>query len=99
MVDPVRQIADAVLYEGHVLWPYRPSSVKNRQRWTFGGVYPPAYALATGDRARVFFECLVEGDAPHFDLEVRFLQLVRPEGAAWDVAIERAVGIGAIDCE
>ena len=35
----VDQIVDAVLYEGYILYPYRPS-VKNRQRWTFGGLYP-----------------------------------------------------------
>ena len=28
-VDPVRAIADAVLYEGYVLWPYRRSALKN----------------------------------------------------------------------
>ena len=39
LVDP---IAQAVLYEGYILYPYRPS-VKNRQRWTFGGIYPEAY--------------------------------------------------------
>jgi len=66
--DPVRDIANAVLYEGHMLWPYRPSALKNRQRWTFGGVYPAAY-----DRSRVWFECLAEGDAPRFDVEVRYL--------------------------
>ncbi len=38
----VRSIADAVMYEGYMLYPYRPSSVKNRQRWTFGGLYPEA---------------------------------------------------------
>jgi hypothetical protein len=32
----VEQIAKAVLYEGYMLYPYRPSSVKNRQRWNFG---------------------------------------------------------------
>src|SRR5690348_18149952 len=32
----VNRIADAVLYEGYILYPYRPS-LKNRQRWTFGG--------------------------------------------------------------
>ena len=42
--DPVREIADAVLYEGYVLWPYRRSALKNRQRWTFGGVYPPGWS-------------------------------------------------------
>ena len=46
LVDP---IADAVLYEGYILYPYRPS-VKNRQRWTFGGLYPEAYCQATGGR-------------------------------------------------
>ena len=44
--DPIRAIADAVLYEGYVLWPYRRSALKNTQRWTFGGVYPRAHAEA-----------------------------------------------------
>jgi hypothetical protein len=39
----VDQIAAAVLYEGYILYPYRPS-VKNRQRWTFGGLVPRAYS-------------------------------------------------------
>ncbi len=39
----VRSIADAVLYEGYMLYPYRPSSVKNRQRWTFGGLFPEGW--------------------------------------------------------
>ena len=40
----VEQIADSVLYEGYILYPYRPSALKNRQRWNFGGLCPPAYA-------------------------------------------------------
>ena len=36
----VEPIVNAVLYEGYMLYPYRASSVKNRQRWTFGGIYP-----------------------------------------------------------
>jgi hypothetical protein len=44
VTDPVRAIADAVLYEGYVLWPYRRSALKNTHRWTFGGVYPRAHA-------------------------------------------------------
>ena len=31
----IDKVARAVLYEGYLLYPYRPS-VKNRQRWTFG---------------------------------------------------------------
>ena len=39
----VERIANAVLYEGYLLYPYRSSAVKNRQRWNFGVVYPGAY--------------------------------------------------------
>ena len=35
--DRARAIADAVLYEGYLLYPYRASSSKNRSRWQFGG--------------------------------------------------------------
>lgn len=46
--DPVDAIANAVLYEGYLLYPYRQSSVKNQVRWTFGGVHPKAWSEATG---------------------------------------------------
>ena len=90
MSDAVADIANAVLYEGHMLWPYRPSALKNQQRWTFGGVYPPAYAQATSDRSRVTCECLAEGDSASFEVEVRFLKV---DGGP----VERRVGRGAID--
>ncbi len=41
-MDALRKIADAVLYEGYVLWPYRRSALKNTRRFTFGGVTPDA---------------------------------------------------------
>ena len=66
----VDRIADAVLYEGYILYPYRPS-VKNRQRWTFGGLYPEAYCRAQGgtDLWSSQTECLVRG-SPATTLEV-----------------------------
>jgi hydrogenase maturation protease len=73
----VDRIADAVLYEGYILYPYRPS-VKNRQRWTFGGLYPEAYCQAqgSGDAAANQTECLVcGGAATAFEAVVRFLHL------------------------
>jgi hydrogenase maturation protease len=74
----VDQIARAVLYEGYILYPYRPS-VKNRQRWTFGGLYPEWYSRARGgnDPCAVRTECLVVG-GPRTGLRVtvRFLHLV-----------------------
>ncbi len=42
----VDRIVKAVLYEGYILYPYRPSAAKNRQRFTFGRVYPQAYSEA-----------------------------------------------------
>ena len=46
-------IANAILYEGYILYPYRPSSIKNRQRWTFGGVFRASARPAEGgDRVR-----------------------------------------------
>jgi hypothetical protein len=76
-VDAVRQIADAVLYEGYILWPYRRSALKNQRRFTFGGVYPRAHsARHPDDRSIMRTECLVEGDAPDVDVRVRFLHVV-----------------------
>ena len=36
-----RAVADAVLYEGYVLYPYRASARKNQMRWQFGVLAPP----------------------------------------------------------
>src|SRR5438477_10413767 len=73
----VDRIADAVLYEGYILYPYRPS-VKNRQRWTFGGLYPRAFSEAqdSGDAWSLQTECLVHGRRPTSEVTVRFLHLM-----------------------
>jgi hydrogenase maturation protease len=80
-VDDVRRIADAVLYEGYVLWPYRASALKNQRRWTFGGVYPRSHsARHPDDRWAVRAQVLVEGDGDtQVDVAVRFLHVVRRE--------------------
>jgi hypothetical protein len=76
--DPVRAIADAVLYEGYVLWPYRRSALKNQKRWTFGGVYPQAHCQRhPDDRGAIRAQVLVEGDeSATVAVGVRFLQVV-----------------------
>jgi len=78
-MDEIRRIADAVLYEGYVLWPYRRSATKNQQRWTFGGVYPRGYSEQHPDDAwRMQTEVLVEaGDDARVDVAVRFLHVVK----------------------
>jgi len=74
----IDRIVDAVLYEGYILYPYRPS-VKNFRRWTFGGLFPRAYcdAHAGEERSAIQIECLAIGDrAARLDVEIRFLQIV-----------------------
>jgi hydrogenase maturation protease len=95
-MDPVKQIADAVLYEGYLLWPYRRSALKNQRRWTFGGVYPEAHSrLHPDDRSVMRTECLLEGGDPaDVEVTVRFLHVVRV--GDWEEAVERELGPGAI---
>jgi hypothetical protein len=70
----VRRIADAVLYGGYLLWPYRKSALKNQQRFTFGGVYPPRWQ----DRSAIQAQVLLEGsEDAHVEVRVRFLHIVR----------------------
>jgi hypothetical protein len=78
-MDPVRRIADAVLYEGYLLWPYRKSAIKNQRRWTFGGVYPQQHSAAHPDDAAVMqTQCLVHAEQGcRLDVRVRFLHVVR----------------------
>ena len=104
--ESVEKIAAAILYEGYILYPYRPTAVKNRQRWNFGTLYPQMYAEAQRplETFRLVVECLVvtAGEAT-LDVKIRALQLVRPPTApsvtgrdlmdpslAWDEAVERA---------
>jgi hypothetical protein len=75
----VDKIAKAVLYEGYMLYPYRPSSVKNQQRWNFGVLCPHSYSEAqNGSEAWTMqTECLVQGSSlTRLEGRVRFLQLV-----------------------
>jgi len=78
-VDAAKKIAEAVLYEGYLLWPYRRSARKNQQRWTFGGVYPRAYSEARGedDPWIMQTQCLLLGDVETaVEVKVRFLHVV-----------------------
>jgi hypothetical protein len=104
----VDQIAKAVLYEGYMLYPYRPSSVKNRRRWNFGVVHPQAYSEAQGgeEACSMRIECLVSGSAGAIlEVKLRFLQLQtrsthtssESKGDSlpegWQEAVEREVSV------
>jgi len=74
MSNRAEDVAKAVLYEGYVLYPYRPSSVKNQQRWNFGVVYPTG---STEGAARMQTQCLVlvHSNGAELDVKMSFLQL------------------------
>ena len=61
----VDDIASAVLYEGYLLYPYRASAIKNKQRWNFGVLYPREYAekQSGADAWKMQTECLAIADS------------------------------------
>lgn len=79
VLERAREVADAVLYEGYLLYPYRASSSKNRLRWQFGVLMPPTMAAAgSGEHADSCTECLLEpGQDALLHVMLRFLQVRR----------------------
>jgi hypothetical protein len=71
--DRARAVADAVLYEGYLLYPYRASSRKNQSRWQFGVLGPPGAASAG------------IGEESSLSAQV----LIRPHGVAWVSGVVR----------
>jgi hypothetical protein len=98
--DGAEKIAAAILYEGYILYPYRPTAIKNRQRWNFGTLYPRVYAEAQRPQEPfcLVAECLAVADAKaSLDVRISFLQLTPTQitdeltdpSLAWDEAVER----------
>jgi hypothetical protein len=103
----VERIAHAVLYEGYILYPYRPC-VKNRQRWTFGGVYPPAYVAAQrsagSDASAMQTECILRpAPGTTVNVSVRFLHLINRINSdlrtTWQEAVERDVSLEPLELQ
>jgi hypothetical protein len=83
---PALDVANAVLYEGYILYPYTASARKNRIRWQFGVIVPQAYAAkGTGEPAEaqteIFLEC--EDPAAVVEVLVRFLQVESRQVEEW----------------
>jgi hydrogenase maturation protease len=75
----VEEIAKAVLYEGYMLYPYRPSSVKNRQRFNFGALCPQSYCEHQSGSESSFMhtECLLRTTSDtRLMVRLGFLQIV-----------------------
>ncbi|MFF6914667.1 hypothetical protein [Streptomyces sp. NPDC012466] len=90
--EQLSAVADAVLYEGYLLYPYRRSSAKNRVRWQFGVLFPRDWVEADGpvspgvsgsaDSWYQQTECLLrvrEPDSARVRVRVRYLQMQRKQ--------------------
>ncbi len=101
----VEEVANAVLYEGYMLYPYRASAVKNRQRWNFGVLYPRSFAEAQSgaDAWSMQTECLAENTnaGSMLTVRVRCLQSIERRSEAvpesWQEAAECEVNIPQLD--
>jgi hypothetical protein len=96
MFAAAERVADAVLYEGYILYPYRASAAKNQLRWQFGVLAP----RAPNDDGEPWFshtECLIEpGDRPRLFVRVRCLR-PRPTETRWLEGEPAAIDLEPID--
>ncbi len=78
-LDHARQVADAILYEGYLLYPYRASAQKNQERFQFGVLMPPDYAqVDPNEPAASQTECILEAKpGAVLTSAIRFLQVQR----------------------
>ncbi|HTZ92130.1 MAG TPA: hypothetical protein VMB74_07040 [Streptosporangiaceae bacterium] len=96
-LEHARKVADAILYEGYLLYPYHQASQKNRVRFQFGVLMPRGYdAVDPTEGSCCQTECLVEcPDDAQVQVIVRFLHLQRrtaepgAEFTSFDEAAER----------
>lgn len=90
----LKEIVNAVLYEGYILYPYRASSRKNcRERFTFGRVYPRtcSVALNGAEPCVMQTECLVKTgrEAPKLRVSVGFLHPMAREVGVFESPLEQ----------
>jgi hypothetical protein len=82
-----RKVADAVLYEGYLLYPYRASAAKNQARWQFGVLMPRLWSEDGPDEPwATRTECLLEPEeATTVRVQVRFLHVQSKTVEAVDI--------------
>ena len=75
-LENARKVADAVLFEGYLLYPYRSTAQKNQMRWQFGVLAPRVWADGATETWFSQTELLVEPrDGAVVHVQVRCLQL------------------------
>lgn len=92
--ESVEKIANAVLYEGYLLYPYRRSAIKNQQRFNFGVLYPPRFSEGA-ESTEMGNEVLVSGSVNALlEVKTRFLQMIDDQGHEREIDV--AVTIASI---
>ncbi len=69
--QPLEKIANAVLYEGFLLYPYRTTAVKNQGRWHFGTIGPAGGSYPVEMQTEVLLEADFQTTV---EIKIRFLQ-------------------------
>jgi hypothetical protein len=103
-LDQVRAVADAVLYEGYLLYPYRASARKNQVRWQFGVLGPPGAAERDGEEPSMATQCLLAAPSGRASaaaivslrVTVRFLQLQTRTVERYDAQGDRFVSVAEL---
>jgi hydrogenase maturation protease len=97
----VEKVVNAVLYEGYILYPYRASSKKNRERFTFGRVYPEDYSIAQhgAEPSAMQTECLLRNESKDalVTISLRFLHPMAREVGMLRAPIAEMPNEGAPD--
>ena len=89
--DGARAVADAVLYEGYVLYPYRASSPKNQVRFQWGVLMPgDVVAIDPSERSASRTEVVVDGRRARLEVLARCLQVQHRR-------VEQHTGDGFVD--
>jgi hypothetical protein len=93
-----RKVADAVLYEGYLLYPYRASAAKNQARWQFGVLMPRLWSEAGPDEPwATRTECLLEPEeTTTVRVLVRFLHVQAKTVEVVDVEAGTFHEVGAL---
>src|SRR5262245_24779893 len=95
--DLITPLADALLYEGYLLYPYRSTALKNQRRFSFGCLLPPSFPQPanSAEVPEVQAECLLVGtNRTQVTVQARFLHLLSHKNRTaktWGEAIPRDV--------
>jgi hypothetical protein len=96
--EAVERVADAILFEGYLLYPYRKSALKNQRRWDFGLLYPPG---READNEPSCFQTEFLADSPAdamVEVQIRFLHtfVCGASSASRQEAVSRSISTPAV---